>query len=98
VDAMIKGANVSTEDEKVKILISYEDENGQVSTEEKEMDLPVTDANASTEETSGEEVVDDNTKKGSILPKILIPLVVLVGGGSGGFIYYKKRKKREDGE
>ena len=55
---MVSVTGMSTEDEKIKITISYEDEEGKVSTMEKDMDLTVEEATEDMERMAG--VLDDS--------------------------------------
>lgn len=81
VDVMIQGQTLSEEGEKVRITISYEDENGEISTTEKEMELLVNEEIQ--DEFSDFENMDfmeeENVKKPWYQNnKILIPLILVL--------------------
>lgn len=104
VDAMVSGVTPTTDDGKVKILITYEDENGVVSDPiEKEMTLMVT------EEMEPEDgMLDDmgafpaDTEPAGIkkYQKFLIPgiIAVLVIATAAAVVVLKKRKKKKEAE
>ncbi len=99
VDAMITGAAPTVDDGKVKILITYEDENGVVSEPvEKELSLMVTelvDPGFDTDE-SGEFPVDGQVDGKSGLGKVLIPLfMVAVIAAAGGIVFVLKKRKKK---
>lgn len=99
VDAMITGAAPTQDDGKIKVLITYEDENGVVSDPiEKEITLMVTEP-----EETGVDMGDIDEVPTDVQPtgfakysKVLIPaavvfLVVLAGAA---FFFWKRRKKK----
>lgn len=104
VDAMVSGVTPTTDDGKVKILITYEDENDVVSDPiEKEMTLMVT------EEMEPEDgMLDDmgafpaDTEPAGIkkYQKFLIPgiIAVLVIATAAAVVVLKKRKKKKEAE
>lgn len=101
VDAMITGTAPTADDGKIKVLITYEDENGVVSEPvEKEITLMVTEA-AETD-FGGEDFATlpaDMEPQGIARYKnIIIACVisVLVIGGAGTFIVLKKLKKKKE--
>lgn len=101
VDAMISGTAATADDGKIKVLITYEDENGVVSEPvEKEITLMVTEA-AETD-FGGEDFATlpaDMEPQGIARYKnIIIACVisVLVIGGAGTFIVLKKLKKKKE--
>ena len=101
VDTMLTAAAPTTDDGKVKIIISYEDENGAVSEVEKEMLLTVTEA-ASDDMMDG---MDGNMDDGmdadadayqkSGAGRVAVPLVItaLVGAAVGVLVWKRKKKK-----
>lgn len=104
VDAMITGAAPTADDGKVKIMITYEDENGVVSDPiEKEMTLMVTEAMDMDMGMEGDmdafpaDAEPTGIKK---YQKYLIPavIVVLVAGTAAGIVIVKRRKKKKAAE
>lgn len=97
VDTMISGIAPTADDGKIKITISYEDENGEVSEVEKEMNLLVTepveepadmDAMADTEEMMPEEP--------SAFSKYKWPILLgAVSAAAGGTAVYRRRKAKK---
>lgn len=99
VDAMISGIAPTEDDGKIKILITYEDENGVVSDPiEKELTLTVTeqqDQDLDMDE-MGDIPADMEPSGGSKYRKILIPMVIaLLAIGTTGFIIGLKRRKKK---
>ena len=100
VDAMVTGEAVTTDEGKVKAIVSYEDESGNVSTQEKEFELFVTeevmdDFNISNEMMNEEFVEGETGGSGSIFLIIGIVVVVLALAGVAAFIIIKKKKKKD---
>lgn len=102
VDAMITGAAPTADDGKIKILITYEDENGVVSDPvEKEITLTVTEEESlDFGEENGEIPADSDAAEGGGWTKIGIPVIlaVLVIGAAGTIIVLKRRKKKKAAE
>ncbi|MEY8352291.1 hypothetical protein AALB39_02935 [Lachnospiraceae bacterium 54-53] len=104
VDAMIAGTAPTADDGKIKILITYEDENGVVSEPvEKELTLNVTEEMAQDPgmEDPGEFPADTEPAGFSRYGKIIIPLVIVVlAAGTAGtvFVLKRRRKKKEAAE
>lgn len=97
VDALLKGTTPTVDDGKVKIIISYEDENGLVTETEKEMMLTVTEPMPvdflATDADSM--AADAESAGGGKLKWILIAaLVILAGGGAAAFVHVRKKKKQ----
>ena len=100
VDAMLTGNEVTADDGKVKAIISYEDESGNVSTQEKEFELFVTeeavDDMLNMNDIMGEEFTEGETgssgNKGLIIGIVVvaIALVVVVV-----LVILKKKKKKD---
>ena len=97
VDAMISGIAPTADDGKIKITISYEDENGEVTEVEKEMNLLVTetmeepadmDAMADMEEMMPEEPSAFSKYKWLIL-------LGAVSAAAGGTAVYRRRKAKK---
>lgn len=95
VDAMVTGQQMTTDDGKVKVIISYEDESGNVTTEEKELELFVN------EEMTEDFMMDDMDmgempQSGSHIGKIvLIVVIVIVAAVAGLIVFLKIRKKKK---
>ena len=100
VDTMLTAIAPTTDDGKVKIIISYEDENGVVSETEKEMLLNVSEA-FSDDGMDGMDGMDNGMDAdadaaqaggaGRIAPMLVI--AALVGAGAGGVVWKRKKKK-----
>ena len=98
VDTMISGIAPTTDDGKIKIIISYEDENGEVTEVEKEMSLLVTepaeepadmDAMADMEEMTPEEPSAFSKYKWVIL------LAVAAAAAAGTAVYRRQKAKKK---
>lgn len=96
-DMMVSVTGMSTEDEKIKITISYEDEEGKVSTLEKDMDLTIEEA--------AEDIPDDNmsdmeepVKKPWYTNPLLWVIVVIIIGSTAGYVIFKKIKSKNSGD
>lgn len=101
VDAMISGTAPTTDDGKIKIMITYEDENGVVSDPvEKEISLTVTEQEDLDPgmDGSGEFPAVTEPEGTSKYGKIIIPAViaVLVIGTIGTVYVLKRRKKKKE--
>ena len=102
VDAMVRGAAATMDDGKIQITVSYEDENGEVSSVEKEMTLFVSEEMpvdygeidaGNTTDVEAEQGFFARHKTGVILA------AVLAAGGAGLIAYRKyKRKKMQQAE
>lgn len=93
VDAMITGAAVTEDSNKVKIVISYEDENGKVTETEKEMTLNVTEQQTEPDIMPQDMEPETNSKKGSMA----IPVgAAVLAAGAFGVHKFRKRKKMRD--
>ena len=100
VDTMLTATAPTTDDGKVKIIISYEDENGVVSETEKEMLLNVSEA-FSDDGMDGMDGMDNGMDAdadaaqaggaGRIAPMLVI--AALVGAGVGVVVWKRKKKK-----
>lgn len=96
-DMMVSVTGMSTEDEKIKITISYEDEEGKVSTMEKDMDLTIEEA--------AEDIPNDNmsdmeesVKKPWYTNPLLWVIVVIIIGSTAGYVIFKKIKSKNSGD
>ena len=103
VDVMLTGAAPTTDDGKIKILITYEDENGVVSQPvEKEMTLNVTEE-IPPDSGDGDmgEIPTDSEPSG--LSKYKVPIIlsvvgILAAGTIGTVFVLKRRKKKKEAE
>lgn len=103
VDVMITGAAPTADDGKIKILITYEDENGVVSEPvEKEMTLNVTEEVPSDfGDSDNGEVPTDTEPSGLSKYRTAIigaVIVILAAGGIGTVLVLKRRKKKKQAE
>ncbi|WP_024346495.1 COG1361 S-layer family protein [Lacrimispora indolis] len=103
VDAMISGIAPTMDDGKVKVMITYEDENGVVSDPiEKEITLTVTEQESLDPgmDGSGEFPAVTEPEGSSRSGKFVIPAViaVLVIGTIGTVVVLKRRKKKKEAE
>lgn len=99
IDAMITGSQMTEDDGKVKVIISYEDEAGNVTTDEKELELFVT------EEMMDEDMMMDDMMMleeesggGSKVGKIILIIVIVVVVAVVGLIVFLKIKKKKKAE
>lgn len=107
VDVMVSGAAPTMDDGKVKIIISYEDENGEVSKVEKEMTLFVTEPMPEDMGMMGgmdmeAGMMDPMAEEPSFMDKILGNKLALAGiaaavaaAAAGIVVWLKKRKKKK---
>lgn len=90
IDVMLKGTQPTAGPEPVKMTMSYENEEGEVSTEEKELMLEVTEV---VEEDMGADMPIEEESKGSF-PIIPIIIVIIVVAAVAAVIILKRRKKK----
>lgn len=100
VDAMVTGEAVTADDGKVKAIVSYEDESGNVNTQEKEFELFVTEEIMDDFGMNGDMMEDEfvdgaSTGSSHIVLIIGIVIVILALAGIGVFIFIKKKKKKD---
>lgn len=98
VDAMLTGTEVSN-GEAGKVIISYENDAGEVFTEEKEIIIPVSEAYLMDDDISNIENIETETKKDNKflnVLKILVP--ILVSLALIAFIIKKIKAKKNTGE
>lgn len=100
VDAMVTGEAVTADDGKVKAIVSYEDESGNVSTQEKEFELFVTEESTDDfnmgDDSMNDEFVDGASTGSSHVGLIIgIIVVILALAGVGVFIFIKKKKNKD---
>lgn len=100
VDTMLTAIAPTTDDGKVKIIISYEDENGVVSETEKEMLLNVSEA-FSDDGVDGMDGMGDGMDADADAPQaggagrmaLVLVIAALVGAGIGVLVWKRKKKK-----
>ncbi|MDO4788988.1 MAG: hypothetical protein Q4A19_07515 [Johnsonella sp.] len=98
VDVMLQGQALSKEGEKIKLTISYEDENGEINTTQKEIELLVSEEmeNEFTDFGEMDLMEEENVKKPWYQNnKILIPLLILVFLLAGVILFKKIKAKKE---
>ncbi|MEG2305633.1 MAG: hypothetical protein RSC17_09450 [Lachnospiraceae bacterium] len=91
IDGMVTGKELSKDKGEVKLILSYEDEGGVVTTVEKQFELTVTEPID-----QGAMIGADKAEVKKGLP--IIPIVIgifMVGGAIAGVVIYKKKKKKK---
>ena len=99
VDCMVTGAAPTADDGKVKIIISYEDENGEVSEVEKELTLYVSEPAPDMDDMdmSGmDEIPQEEPGPVQKYGKIILAAVVIVGAVVGVTVFRKHRKRKKE--
>ena len=99
VDCMVTGAAPTADDGKVKIIISYEDENGEVSEVEKELTLYVSEPAPDMDDMdmSGmDEMPQEEPGPVQKYGKIILAAVVIVGAVVGVTVFRKHRKRKKE--
>lgn len=101
VDVLIRGKAPTMDDGKVKIIISYEDENGLITETEKELGLYVTESipeDFMDMEAGSMEVEEEPSffEKNKIL--LAAAAVIVAGGAAFGIVRHRKKKKAEEAE
>ncbi len=98
VDTLVAAMEANTEGEKAKIIISYEDENGHVATEEKELEFPVMEMEMPSESDSGTDGTDgmdgglEPTNKDPLRTYGPVGAVAAILAAAGGIFIIKKKK------
>lgn len=102
VDAMISGIAPTEDDGKIKIKISYEDENGEVTEVEKEMNLLVTEPMEDMGDMDAMADMDDMMmeEKPSFFGryKIVIIIAAIVAAGTAAAVYRRRKEKKAQEE
>ena len=96
VDAYLTGAAATTDDGKVKIQITFEDESGEATTIEKEMELYVTEMMNYDDGMTDDGMYDDGSQSqgGFKIWYVLIPLVIVIAVVAAFLIIRKKKAKK----
>lgn len=96
VDAYLSGAAATTDDGKVKILITFEDESGEKTTIEKEMELYVTEMMDYDDGMTDDGMYDDGSQSqgGFKIWYVLIPLVIVIAVVAAFLVIRKKKAKK----
>lgn len=96
VDAYLTGAAATTDDGKVKIQITFEDESGEATTIEKEMELYVTEMMNYDDGMTDDGMYDDGSQSqgGFKIWYVLIPLVIVIAAVAAFLIIRKKKAKK----
>lgn len=98
VDIYVTGQSATMDDGTVKLLISYEDETGETTTIEKEINLFVSEIMMEDFPMDGDMMGGDmmgEESGGSGKYAAAVVVVLLIGGAAGGVIYLKRKKKKE---
>ena len=100
VDCMVTGAAPTTDDGKVKVIISYEDENGEVSEVEKEMTLYVSEPAPDMDDMDMSGFDDVPQEEPGTLQKYgkAIAAAAVIVLGAVGVVIVKKRRKHKNEE
>lgn len=96
VDIMLTGKEVTNDDGSIKMTISYEDENGTVSSEEKNLILRVEEPMEDENQFLENEETQDSAPKSIFKGIYLIPILLLVAGIVALTLFIKKRKSKEN--
>ena len=99
VDCMVTGSAPTTDDGKVKVIIFYEDENGEVSEVEKELTLYVSEPAPDMDDMdmSGmDEMPQEEPGPVQKYGKIILAAVVIVGAVVGITVFRKHRTRKKD--
>lgn len=104
VDAMVSGAAVTEDDGKVKAIVTYEDESGNVSTKEQEFELFVSEATdmEGMDDFGNMEGMDDfgeeNAKPHSVsfIAIIIVVIIGIIAGVIVAVLFLKKKKKQKE--
>lgn len=96
VDAYLSGAAATTDDGKVKILITFEDESGEKTTVEKEMELYVTEMTNDDDGMTDDGMMDDGSQSqgGFKIWYVLVPLVLILAAVVAVIVIRKKKAKK----
>lgn len=98
VDTMLDGVAPTMDDGKIKVLISYEDDAGNVTTQEKEIELFVTEEppmDPGMEGMYDEDMSEENSGRKGLIIGIVLTAVVLVLIVIAVVIRLRKKKKKE---
>ncbi len=95
VDAYLTGAAATTDEGKVTIQITFEDESGEATTVEKEMELYVTEAISYDDASMDDGMYDDGTQSqgGFKIWYVLVPLILVIAAAAAFILIRKKKKK-----
>ena len=96
IDAMVTGQQATTDDGKVKVTISYEDESGNVTTDERELELFVTESMAEDLDMEDMEFEEEPSAGSKIGKVILIIVIVIVVAVAGLIVFLKLKKKKKE--
>ncbi len=96
VDVMLTGVSETMDDGVIKAVISYEDENGEVSTSEKEFELFVTPEMPDDMYMPEDMMPEEPQEEGGALKFIMPGAAVIIAVAAGIIVYRKRKKKREE--
>lgn len=96
VDAYLSGAAATMDDGKVKIQITFEDESGEATTVEKEMELYVTEPMSYDDGMTDDGSYDDGSSQGGgfRIWYVLLPLALVIAAVAAFLIIRKKKAKK----
>ena len=96
VDAYLTGAAATMDDGKVKIQITFEDESGEATTVEKEMELYVTEPMSYDDGMTDDGSYDDGSSQGGgfRIWYVLLPLALVIAAVAAFLIIRKKKAKK----
>lgn len=96
VDAMVQGLMPTEDDGTINVVITYEDINGEQSTQNETISLFVTEPVAEDMDIMDEEDISETP---GIFDRIKIPaaiLLIVIAAVTGGILFYKKKKKAKE--
>lgn len=98
VDIYATGQSATMDDGTVKLLISYEDETGEATVIEKEINLYVSEPMM--DDMMGGDMMNDpsmdESQAGSPVKYIVAIIIVIGAAAAGGIVFYMKRKKKKE--
>ena len=98
VDIYATGQSATMDDGTVKLLISYEDETGEATVIEKEINLYVSEPMM--DDMMGGDMMNDPSmdepQAGSPVKYIVAIIIVIGAAAAGGIVFYMKRKKKKE--
>jgi hypothetical protein len=96
VDIYVTGQSATTDDGIIKLLISYEDETGEVTTIEKEITLFVNEELMDDDYMYGDDMMGDMEDGSGSSPVVYIVILLLIlAVGAAAFVVIRKKKKKE---
>ena len=93
IDGMLMAETATNGPETMKMILSYEDEAGEVTTSEQEFQLEVMEMMMDNGMIDDTMMMDEPESKFPLIPVII--LVLVIAAAAAGIIIYKKKKKRK---